>query len=112
MPLMHINPDGLARLSRWIDELPDNAARSVETQLWSRTMKVAEEVGEVCAAVVGYTGQNPRKGYTHTREDIAKELLDVAVTALCAYEHLTDNRGESFRALIQHIDNLIRRAGL
>ncbi|WP_431986492.1 MazG-like family protein [Streptomyces griseoflavus] len=31
-----------------------------------RILKLSEEVGEVAQAVVGATGQNPRKGTTHT----------------------------------------------
>jgi hypothetical protein len=31
-----------------------------------RMLKLQEEVGEVAQAVIGVTGQNPRKGTTHT----------------------------------------------
>ena len=31
-----------------------------------RMLKLSEEVGEVAEAVIGATGQNPRKGVTHT----------------------------------------------
>ncbi|MGW2825561.1 MazG-like family protein [Streptomyces sp. NPDC001443] len=31
-----------------------------------RILKLSEEVGEVAQAVIGATGQNPRKGVTHT----------------------------------------------
>ncbi|MFI8092997.1 MazG-like family protein [Streptomyces sp. NPDC086080] len=31
-----------------------------------RILKLSEEVGEVAQAVIGATGQNPRKGTTHT----------------------------------------------
>lgn len=53
-----------------------------------RIMKVAEEFGEVIQAVIGYTGQNPRKGFTHSREDVVAELADVAITALVAIESM------------------------
>lgn len=33
-------------------------------------------------------GQNPRKGVTHTREEVAAELADVAFTALVSIESL------------------------
>jgi NTP pyrophosphatase (non-canonical NTP hydrolase) len=49
-----------------------------------RVLKVAEETGEVAAAWIGATGQNPRKGITHTTADVAAELADVAFTALVA----------------------------
>ncbi|MDH3034149.1 MazG-like family protein [Streptomyces griseoincarnatus] len=54
-----------------------------------RILKLSEEVGEVAQAVVGATGQNPRKGVTHTWDDVSAELCDVAVTALVALRTLT-----------------------
>ncbi len=44
--------------------------------------------GQVAAAWIGLFGQNPRKGVTHTREDVAAELADVVFTALLAIESL------------------------
>ncbi|MEU7978350.1 MazG-like family protein [Micromonospora sp. NPDC049081] len=49
-----------------------------------RILKVTEEAGEVASAWIGTIGQNPRKGVTHTREDVAGELADVVLTALVA----------------------------
>ncbi|MFE2062273.1 MazG-like family protein [Streptomyces sp. NPDC059467] len=54
-----------------------------------RILKLSEEVGEVAEAVIGATGQNPRKGVTHTWEDVQGELCDVAITALVALRTLT-----------------------
>ncbi|MBN0044876.1 MazG-like family protein [Streptomyces actuosus] len=54
-----------------------------------RILKLSEEVGEVAQAVIGATGQNPRKGTTHTWSDVESELCDVAVTALVALRTLT-----------------------
>jgi NTP pyrophosphatase (non-canonical NTP hydrolase) len=94
----------LAHLSKWIDEHPDNAARDPEARTWGRLAKVSEECGEVIAAYIGATGQNPRKGVTHTDDNVRSELLDVAITALCAYEHMTGNRALSLDALLAHIE--------
>ena len=100
----------LAELSRWIDEA--NSHRNPEAQLWGRVAKVSEETGEAIAALVGATGQNPRKGFTHTTVDVVKELLDVAVTALAAVEHLVNNDGSCVSLLESHVDGLMKRAGL
>ncbi|MFF9062906.1 MazG-like family protein [Streptomyces sp. NPDC014882] len=54
-----------------------------------RVLKLSEEVGEVAEAVIGATGQNPRKGVSHTWEDVRDELCDVALTALVALRTLT-----------------------
>jgi hypothetical protein len=52
-----------------------------------RVMKIGEEFGEAVAAYIGMTGQNPRKGVTHTQSDVMSELADVAITAMCAMVH-------------------------
>lgn len=54
-----------------------------------RVLKLSEEVGEAAQAVIGATGQNPRKGVSHTWEDVRGELCDVAITALVALRTLT-----------------------
>lgn len=61
-----------------------------------RILKLSEEVGEVAQAVVGVTGQNPRKGVTHTWDDVSAELCDVAVTALVALRTLTPEARDVF----------------
>jgi NTP pyrophosphatase (non-canonical NTP hydrolase) len=102
----------LAALSQWIDTSPANAARDPEAALWGRVAKVGEEHGEVIAALVGATGQNPRKGVTHTLDDVEAELLDVALTALCAVEHLNANEGASMGLLAEKVRRVFDRAGL
>jgi hypothetical protein len=102
----------ISALSRWIDDAPANLARDPEAALWGRVSKVAEESGEVIAALFGATGQNPRKGVTATMDDVGKELLDVALTALAAYEHISGNGGGSLAALVGHIEATAVRAGL
>lgn len=72
------------RATRWID---CHNGRS-EAEITLRLLKLAEESGEVSAAWIGYTGQNPRKGVTHTVQDVARELADVVMTALVALESL------------------------
>ncbi|MEU1314381.1 MazG-like family protein [Streptomyces tibetensis] len=61
-----------------------------------RILKLSEEVGEVSEAVIGATGQNPRKGVTHTWEDVQAELCDVIITALVALRTLTPEAREVF----------------
>ncbi|MGW5557808.1 MazG-like family protein [Micromonospora sp. NPDC003944] len=74
-----------ARTSRgWLDA----ANGTGQTELTCRILKLTEEAGEASAAWIGLLGQNPRKGVTHTREDVAAELADVAFTALVAIESL------------------------
>lgn len=79
----------IAALSKWIDE--GNAHRDPEAVTWGRLAKIAEEHGEVIEAFIGATGQNPRKGVTCGMNAVAIELLDVALTALAAYFHVTNH---------------------
>lgn len=58
------------------------------TEKTMRLFKLAEETGEVAQAWIGYTGQNPRKGHTHTLDDVVGELADVVMTALVAMRSL------------------------
>ncbi|MFD9321916.1 MazG-like family protein [Streptomyces sp. NPDC060053] len=70
----------------WLDA---DATHGGREGLLLRVLKLSEEVGEVAQAVIGATGQNPRKGVTHTWEDVQGELCDVAITALVALRTLT-----------------------
>lgn len=79
----------LRDMSIWLDE--HNTAKDPYAQRWERVGKVGEEFGEVVAAMIGISGQNPRKGVTHTYDDLVGELLDVMVTAAGAILHLEFN---------------------
>jgi NTP pyrophosphatase (non-canonical NTP hydrolase) len=72
------------RSTAWLDA--HNGRSEAEVRL--RILKVMEEAGEVAQAVIGAAGQNPRKGRTHSVDDVASELVDVAVTALVALQSL------------------------
>ena len=98
----------LVALSKWIDN--GNAHRDPEAIAWGRLAKIGEEFGEVIEAWIGYTGQNPRKGKTHRKDDVIEELLDVAITALGAAEHLDHHRGDSIEYLFDKIQRVHDRA--
>lgn len=100
----------LTALSEWIDA--GNAHRDPEAVTWGRLAKITEEAGEVIAAYIGATGQNPRKGQTHSVDDVIGELLDVAVTALGAIEHLTGHQGDALARLDEKIVAVGTRAGV
>lgn len=102
-------------VSDWIDASPANQARPPEALLWGRVAKVAEEAGEVVAALIGAHNHNPRKGRYATVSDVERELLDVAMTALCAVAHLhasDDNPPDVVALLADHAATVADRAGL
>jgi hypothetical protein len=102
----------LATLSEWIDSSYPETMIGSELHIRRRIDKLMEESGEVGQAVGGWFGENPRKGITHTRTDVLGELLDVAVTALGAYESLTGNTGGSMDALEEKMRGLLKRVDL
>lgn len=103
----------ITALSRWVDEADVNASRDPEALPWHRVAKVAEEAGEVIDAMIRHTGGNPRKQFAvGDTAPVIKELLDTALAALGAVEHLTGNTGDSENLFRHHVDFVFARAGL
>ncbi|MEZ3182155.1 MazG-like family protein [Streptomyces pimonensis] len=96
--------DSIDDLCGWLDA---NRPADGREGLLLRIIKLSEEVGEVAEAVIGATGQNPRKGTTHTWDDVRSELCDVAVTALVALRTLTPDAREVFT---DHLARVTRRS--
>ncbi|WP_231978785.1 MazG-like family protein [Streptomyces sp. TLI_053] len=86
----------------WLDE--ESPLPPQEERL-ARILKLSEEVGEVSAAVIGATGQNPRKGVTHTWEDVQHELCDVVFSALVALRTLTPDASQVFADRLAYVEN-------
>lgn len=92
--------DAVDRLVEWLDGasvVPPDTARLL------RVMKLSEEVGETTQAVIGALGQNPRKGVTHTWQDVEAELCDVIVTAMVALATFNPNARKVFAARLDHV---------
>ncbi|WP_284576889.1 MazG-like family protein [Streptomyces sp. 2P-4] len=95
--------DGVRRLRGWLDEEDQAAAGDVRLL---RVLKIGEEFGEAAEAITGALGANPRKGNSHTWEDVEKELCDVIVTAQVAL--LTINP-EAEKVLDARVQRLLER---
>ncbi|MFJ6559022.1 MazG-like family protein [Streptomyces sp. NPDC091412] len=78
-----------------------------EAAVLPRVLKLSEEVGEVAQAVIGATGRNPRRGTTHTWDDVEAELCDVVITALVALRTLTPRTREVFT---RHLERVKQRS--
>lgn len=74
----------------WLDSSTTLDGR---TELTMRVLKVSEEAGEAAGAWIGFTGQNPRKGITHSRGDVVGELADTAMASLVAIASLGADPG-------------------
>jgi NTP pyrophosphatase (non-canonical NTP hydrolase) len=92
--------DTVAGLHAWLDRATD-LPPGQDTLL--RMLKLSEEVGEVASAVIGVTGQNPRKGVTHTWQDVESELCDVIITAMVALRTITPDAAEVFEAHLRRV---------
>jgi NTP pyrophosphatase (non-canonical NTP hydrolase) len=79
-----------------VDWLDASSTFPPETERLLRIMKITEEAGEVSQAVIGVLGQNPRKGITHSWEDVAAELSDVILTAMVALTSLNPDGRKVF----------------
>jgi hypothetical protein len=94
-------------ISARIDAEPRNQENTpLENLLLRTSIKLGEEYGELNEAIIGVTGQNPRKGETHTWDHVDKELMDIAVTALAAYEHRHNNDGSAIKRLASHVASI------
>lgn len=97
--------EAVERLYGWLDA---HSTLPAEQERLLRLLKLTEEAGEVASAVIGATGQNPRKGVTHSWQDVEAELCDVIVTAMVALRTLTP---DAARVFAEHVRRVDERAG-
>ena len=87
--MTEIRTEGIAALAAFL-----NAANGTDPgEMTMQMLKLTEEAGEVAGAWIGYQGQNPRKGQTHTLDDVLSELADVAITAMVGIARLGGDPG-------------------
>ncbi|RBQ17788.1 hypothetical protein DP939_23290 [Spongiactinospora rosea] len=98
-----VTPDLWAHIATVLTWL-DAANPRTDHELSMRLMKIGEETGEAVAAYIGITGQNPRKGITHTTDDLAGELCDVVITALVALASITGTAATAEAAMRTHLE--------
>lgn len=100
--ILHMNDawDSIERLVAWLDA-ESNATPEMARVL--RILKITEEAGEVAEAVHGVSGSNPRKGTSHTWEDVQAELCDVLMTSMVALKTLTPDAEKIFAERLNHV---------
>lgn len=103
--------DTWTRVEHLRDWLDDNAgpATAGDVRLL-RVLKIGEEFGEVAEAMHGALGTNPRKGASHTWEDVHKELADVIVTSMVALATLSPDAEKILDARLQHLVARVRES--
>lgn len=100
--------DEIRDITAWLDK----ANEPSEHEDSMRVLKLVEEAGEAAAAYIGMVGQNPRKGVTHSLDDLIAELADVAIAALCAIQHFTQDIDDTRVALTGKLARIIERADI
>lgn len=90
----------VGELVTWLDE---ESATTREVACLLRVLKISEEAGEVAEAVHGASGSNPRKGASHTWDDVQKELCDVILTSMVALRTLTPDAEKVFAERLHHV---------
>ncbi|MEV5238502.1 MazG-like family protein [Streptomyces cinnamoneus] len=78
--------DTIASLTQRLDQ---HSTHQGEMRRVLQILKISEEAGEAAEAVIGVMGQNPRKGFSHTWDDVQAEVCDVIITAMVALQRLT-----------------------
>lgn len=81
------------RITYQLDERGNPDLRGLPEVL-CRALKVQEEAGELAQAVIGVLGQNPRKGFTHTWDQVISEAIDTALSALVLAETVVHFHGD------------------
>ncbi|MEU9374315.1 MazG-like family protein [Streptomyces sp. NPDC048255] len=66
-----------------------------------QVLKIGEEFGEAAQAVIGAKGTNPRKGHSHSWEDVHDEVCDVVITAMVALARMRPDAEEYFAAQLE-----------
>ncbi|MEU8782036.1 MazG-like family protein [Streptomyces sp. NPDC048637] len=86
----------VGRLAR-LFEAHDGARGLGQAQQWTlQVLKIAEETGEASQAVIGARGTNPRKGDSHTWQDVHAEVADVIITGMVALARMRPDDAEHY----------------
>lgn len=100
----------ITAIDEWLDtQVAEQYKEQPLAQDWARISKVVEELGEAIQAFIGFTGQNPRKGYTHRLPEVVKELYDTAATALLAVRHFQYDDEPVMANFAAHVHKLRER---
>jgi NTP pyrophosphatase (non-canonical NTP hydrolase) len=86
--------------------LEDHSSLPREQRILLQLLKIQEEAGEVAEAVIGAMGQNPRKGHSHTWDDVEAEICDVIVTGMVALARMNPDAQAVFA---RHMDRIASR---
>ncbi|WP_371792270.1 MazG-like family protein [Streptomyces sp. NBC_01471] len=93
-------------IARLAGRLEDHSTLPREQRILLQLLKIQEEAGEVAEAVIGATGQNPRKGHSHSWTDVEAEVCDVIVTGMVALLRMNPDAEAVFAT---HMEGIVAR---
>ncbi|GGY15717.1 MazG-like family protein [Streptomyces djakartensis] len=93
-------------IARLVSRLEEHSTLPREQRILLQLLKIQEEAGEVAEAVIGAMGQNPRKGYSHTWDEVEAEVCDVIVTGMVALARMNADAPGVFA---RHLERIRRR---
>ncbi|MEU5807113.1 MULTISPECIES: MazG-like family protein [unclassified Streptomyces] len=67
-----------------------------EESVTLQILKIGEEFGEAAEAVIGAKSTNPRKGNSHSWDDVQAEVADVIVSAMVALARMRPDAADYF----------------
>ncbi|MEU6331124.1 MazG-like family protein [Streptomyces sp. NPDC047049] len=94
------------QIAHLADRLEEHSTLPREQRILLQLLKIQEEAGEVAEAVIGAMGQNPRKGHSHTWEDVEAEVCDVIVTGMVALSRMNP---EAATVFARHMEGVVAR---
>ncbi|MFF5129966.1 MazG-like family protein [Streptomyces syringium] len=92
--------DTVEQLVDWLDA---ESTVAPEVARLLRVLKISEEAGEVAEAIHGVIGSNPRKGISHTWDDVQSELCDVILTSMVALKTITPDAAKVFEERLAYV---------
>lgn len=93
-------------IARLAGRLEEHSTLPREQRILLQLLKIQEEAGEVAEAVIGAMGQNPRKGHSHTWEDVEAEICDVIVSGMVALSRMNP---EAATVFARHMEGIVAR---
>ncbi|MFH9728090.1 MazG-like family protein [Streptomyces sp. NPDC017254] len=93
--------DTIRSLAARFAEFDTERGLAPEEQWTLQVLKLSEEVGEAAQAVIGVRAANPRKGRSHSWEQVQEEVVDAVVTGMVALSRMRpDDAAEFFTAVL------------
>ncbi|MEU7119210.1 MazG-like family protein [Streptomyces zaomyceticus] len=87
-------------LAALFTEFDSERGLAPEEQWTLQVLKLSEEVGEAAQAVLGVRAVNPRKGRSHSWEQVQEEVVDAVITGMVTLTRMRPDDAADFFAAV------------